>query len=183
MLRIPTLLAMVDKVAPGERKLDGLRTQNLGLTFERYSVELSEWAARYELNQDHGDASLCKSSTDMRRFDDPFMAETIALYDSSCILVAAARVSLPVTRQRAFLEEEIIQHSESILSSVDSVERENVWCNAGGPFRLVHPLKVVVCSSPCKEQVASARSVLGRWSAQYGMEGICNLKETSTFHY
>ena len=167
---------MADNTVEGGKMLDGICNLRLGTSLESYSVALDEWAFGYELKQHGRDTAPCNHPKVSTKVNDPFRIETISLYDSSCILIAAARKSLAATTQKTLLNRQISQHSESILAAVESIERENIWYNAGGPFRLIHPLKVVATSSPCDGQVASAKSILNRWSVQYGMEGICKIE-------
>jgi hypothetical protein len=107
------------------------------------------------------------------RYLDPFKIEISALYDSGCILVAKALQEISEPCLSATYEDSIISSSASILSSVASIDCTNAWRNAGGPFRLVHPLKVVAKSSPSAQQTTYALDILSRWGESWGLSGMC----------
>ena len=108
-------------------------------------------------------------------YHDPFKVEVSALYDSGCILVAKALQEISESYLSATYEDAIISSSASILASVAYIDCKNAWRNAGGPFRLVHPLQVVAQSSPSAQQTSYARDILSRWGESWGLSGMCML--------
>jgi hypothetical protein len=178
---IPLALSASDAVAalgddPTPQARDGVTTDLLEIR-----RGLAEWWTEHtcELIQEAGlnspsyikavDAHLTTSSRVTALYDDPFEAESRALYDTGIILVSHAQILISPQLDSTTLREEIVAHSSSILRAVDYIERQEVWKDAGGPFRLTYPLKVVRDTSPNLQQSQDADAFLTSWRKRRGI--------------
>ncbi|KAK9483565.1 hypothetical protein V1527DRAFT_413098 [Lipomyces starkeyi] len=183
---IPIYLSQVDEII-SYRENGGIISAPLDLwsSLLKISSALQEWRTEYVKETDnhvvlsedlsHSGAieeSIRSTILDSTLYQDPFTAETITLYDSCCILVARMFLAISPPALKTVYSNVIISHAASILLAVAFINHQNVWNNAVGPFRLRHPLNVVVTSTPCPQQREYARSVLDNWEKLWALEGI-----------
>lgn len=190
---IPGYLSLINK----ERLSDGLASPSTRLYLQSrllaLGAALQEWRksdqiglclkeltslSPREIMSDHSSTYARTEGLISPPYLDPFKVEISALYDSGCILVAKALQEISDPCLSATYEDSIISSSASILSSVAYIDYKNAWRNAGGPFRLVHPLKVVAKSSPSAQQTMYALDILSRWGESWGLSGMCMLTTT-----
>ncbi|KAK9240075.1 hypothetical protein V1525DRAFT_266269 [Lipomyces kononenkoae] len=189
---IPIYLAQVDDII-SLRDNDAALTppSDLRANLLRISSALQEWRTEYvgEIsNHSHSgvlsegpshtesvEISIRSGILDLSPYQDAFTAETIALYDSCCILVAQMLLAVSPPSYKTVYDNVIISHAASILLSVSFISHEQKWNNVVGPFRLQHPLKVVATSTPCAQQRNIAISVLDNWQNVYGFEVVTDI--------
>lgn len=178
---IPSALSESDAVAalgddstPHARGLVATELLEIRRELEKWRTEyISELIQEAGLNSPSdmqaGNAHQTTSSRVTALYDDPFKAESRALYDTGIILVSHAQMLISPLLDSTTLREEIIAHSSSILRAVDYIERQEVWKDAGGPFRLTYPLKVVRDTSPNLQQRQDANVFMNRWRKRRGI--------------
>ncbi|KAK9368828.1 hypothetical protein V1509DRAFT_31217 [Lipomyces kononenkoae] len=188
---IPLYLSQVDDISSrGEKGTRITAPLDLRANLLNISSALQEWRTEYIRstgNHAHSrvlsegpchtegtDEPTRSGILDLSLYQDPFIAETITLYDSCCILVAHMLLSISPPSCKALYDSVIISHAASILLSVSLINDQRKWNGVVGPFRLQHPLKVVAASTPCAQQRTSAISVLDNWQIAYGVEGDTN---------
>ncbi|KAJ8101609.1 hypothetical protein POJ06DRAFT_222156 [Lipomyces tetrasporus] len=190
---IPIYLSQVDDIVSlRENGQEVITPLDLRVNLLKISSALQAWKTEYvretcnhrdicmsseDLSHNEGIEESTRSSTlDSSLYHDPFTAETIALYDSCCILVAQMFLAISPPSLKTAYNNVIISHASSILLAVTFInhqhDHQHVWNNAVGPFRLLHPLKVVATSTPCPQQREYARNVLHTWELVLGLEGV-----------
>ncbi|KAK9427778.1 hypothetical protein V1505DRAFT_379044 [Lipomyces doorenjongii] len=185
---IPVYLLQVDDIISHRENGRTVTTPlDLRSNLLKISSALQEWRREYVKETEMStlpeglshseliEGSIKSTVLDSSLYHDPFTAETITLYDSCCILVAQMFLALSPPSLKTVYSNVIISHAASILLAVAFINHQNVWTNAVGPFRLRHPLEVVVTSTPCPQQREYARSVLDSWEKEWGLEGVSTL--------
>ncbi|KAK9320867.1 hypothetical protein V1517DRAFT_328194 [Lipomyces orientalis] len=183
---IPIYLSQVDVIISLRENGRALTTPlDLRINLLKISSALQKWKTEYVretcnecmLSQDfsHNEGienSIRSSTLDSSLYHDPFTAETVALYDSCCILVAHMFLAISPPSLKTAYSNVIISHATSVLLAVTFInhqqDRQHVWNNVVGPFRLLHPLKVVATLTPCPQQREYARNVLDGWEKVLG---------------
>ncbi|KFY18277.1 hypothetical protein V491_04816 [Pseudogymnoascus sp. VKM F-3775] len=136
LIVIPSALSHLDAVAtPGDDSTPQARDQvatklleirrGLENWWTEYISELIQQAGlNSPLDTQVGNAHQTTSSRVTALYDDPFKAESRALYDTGVILVSHAQMLISPLLDSTTLREEIIAHSSSILRAVDYIERQ-----------------------------------------------------------